>query len=168
MHLPARSRSSIRRKENPKTPNKSIPCSRLAAEIRHHPSNYNLLNALIPQHLLQICHPKGAVGGLLDDPLVGPLADLRHELGVDGAVEDEVVVPPLGEHAVVGGGFLGVAGEEDGDMGRSAEVDGGGDGGEDGFGDGGEVVLHVDYEKSGGFGIWVFFPGAEFLVRERR
>lgn len=61
---------------------------------------------------------------------------------------DDVAVPELVEHAVVGGGLVAVAREDHGDGGASAEVDCGGEIGEDGVGDGGEVVLHVDDQKS--------------------
>lgn len=62
-----------------------------------------------------------------------------------GAVEDDVAVPPLVEDGVVGGGGVGVAGEDNGDSGGAADVDGGHEIGEDMLGHGGEVVLHVDH-----------------------
>lgn len=65
---------------------------------------------------------------------------------------------------MVGGGGVGVAREDDGDGGASAEVDGGGDGGEDGGGDGGEVDLHVDDEEGGGFGVGVSLSDFVFCV----
>lgn len=43
---------------------------------------------------------------------------------------------------------MGVAREDDGDGGATAEVDGGLDGREDGVGDGGEVVLHIDHKEN--------------------
>lgn len=83
--------------------------------------------------------------------------DLRDELGVGGSVEDQVAVPPLAEHGggVGGEGFVDVAREEDGDGGASAEVDGGESVVEDRLGHGGEVVLHVDDEKSDVSRVWV-------------
>lgn len=60
---------------------------------------------------------------------------------------------------------MGVAREDDGDGGASAEVDGGCNRRYDGARDGGEVVLHVDDEENGGVGIWVSESGLEFLVR---
>lgn len=80
----------------------------------------------------------------MDDVVLGVGVELGHELGFGGAVEDEVAAPPLVEHAVVGGGLVRVAGEDDGDGGASAEADGGEEVLEDGLGHGGEVVLHVD------------------------
>lgn len=60
---------------------------------------------------------------------------------------------------------MGVAREDDGNGGASAEIDGFCDRRDDGARDGGEIVLHVDDEEDGCLGIWVFESGLEFLVQ---
>ncbi|KAH1067189.1 hypothetical protein J1N35_032176 [Gossypium stocksii] len=56
---------------------------------------------------------------------VSTASDLGEQLGINGVVQYEVVVPPLPVHAAVGGGLVAVASEENGDGSLSAEVDGG-------------------------------------------
>ncbi|PKH89591.1 hypothetical protein CRG98_049964, partial [Punica granatum] len=66
----------------------------------------------------------------------------------EGVTGGGLAAQPLGDHAVVGGGLVGVADEEDGDGGEAAEADGGeaaeADGGEefreDGEGNGGDCL----------------------------
>lgn len=115
--------------------------------------------------LLEARVPECAVGALLDDRISGEEVELGDELGRVGAVEDEVAVPPFEEHVgVVGGGFMAVASEDDGDGGAAAEADGGEEVGKDGGGHGGEVVLDVDDEEGAGFGVGVPRPDIVLLV----
>ena len=77
---------------------------------------------------------------------------------------EDVAVPQLGEQAVVGGGLVAVAREDDGNGSLSAESDGGEEIGKDGFGHGGEVVLDVDDKEGGGLRVRVSPSDLVFLV----
>lgn len=159
----------VRREENPEPLHKRVTRRRLAAEVCHHARHDHLLHAPLPQHLLEARALERAVGVLLQNDVVsGAEVEAGHELGLTGAVEDDVAVPPLAEHGVVGGGLVAVAREEDGDGGASAEADGGEEVGEDGVGHGGEVVLDVDDQERRGFRVWVSASDVVFLVRRGR
>lgn len=146
VQLQIRRGSRIRREEHPKPSHKRVPRRRFAAQVRHNTTHDHFLHPHPHQPLLQPRVTKRAVSILLYD-LVRTRHqpfDLRQELGVGGAVVDQIAVPPLAEHAVVGGGLVAVAREENGDGGSSAELDGGESVVEYGFGYGGKVVLHVN------------------------
>ncbi|KAL6189684.1 hypothetical protein ACLB2K_036087 [Fragaria x ananassa] len=119
--------SRVRRKEHSEPPDERLTRRRLAAQVGHDAGDDDLLDAPLLQVLLEAGAAEGAVSVLFDDVvLVGPdFVELRYQLGLGGPVEDEVAVPPLVQHAVVGGGLVGVAREDDGDGGASAEADGG-------------------------------------------
>nr|GMD15026.1 hypothetical protein Iba_chr07bCG12100 [Ipomoea batatas] len=84
------------------------------------------------------------------------------ELRLNGAVHDEVAVPPLVQHAVVIRRLVAVAREYHAHRLLAAEVDGGLDRRQNRLGHGVEVVLHVDHQQNGGFRVWVSLPDVIF------
>lgn len=139
--------SGVRRKKHSESPAEGVTRRGFAAQVGHDAGHDHVLDAPLLQILLEARAQERAVGVLVDHVVLvgGPPVELGHELELGSAVKDEIAVPPLGEHAVVGGGLVGVAREDDGDGGASAEADGGEEVWEDGFGQGREVVLHVDH-----------------------
>lgn len=138
--------SGVRRKKHSESPAEGLTRRGFAAQVGHDAGHDHLLDAPLLQILLEARAQERAVGALVDHVvLLAVGVELGHELGLGSAVKDEIAVPPLGEHAVVGGGLVGVAREDDGDGGASAEADGGEEIWEDGVGHGREVVLHVDH-----------------------
>lgn len=139
--------SGVRRKKHSESPAEGVTRRGFAAQVGHDAGHDHVLDAPLLQILLEARAQERAVGVLVDHVVLvgGPPVEFGHELGLGSAFKDEIAVPPLGEHAVVGGGLVGVAREDDGDGGSSAEADGGEEVWEDGFGHGREVVLHVDH-----------------------
>ena len=146
VQLQIRRGSRVGGEEDPKPPDESLTRRRLAAEVSHDTRDDHLLHTHLAQLLLQARVPERAVRVLPHHHVLRQPLQLRHELRLRCPVHDEVAVPPLRKHAAVTVS-VGVAREDDGDGGSSAELNGLEQVGEDWVGHGGKVVLHVNDQE---------------------
>lgn len=109
-----------------------------------------------------------AVSVLQNDGVIHTAVQIRHKIGVGGTVEDEVVVPPLVEHAVVRRRLVAVPREEYRHGGASADVQRGVKSRKHGLSHGVEMILDVDHQQGRRFGVRIPLPGLEFLVRRHK
>lgn len=136
--------------ENPESSYESVSGRSLAAEIRHHAGYDHLLDLHLSQYLLHPCPMERAVCIFFLHHQIHFFvkSEVGEEICVRSAIEDEFFIPPLTEHSIVRGGLVVVAGEQNGNFPRSAKVDCGIQSRDDGICYVGEVILHVDHQKS--------------------
>lgn len=141
-------------------PVKRAPRRRIAAAIRHDPTNHHPLHRTPLQKTTQLRPDESIIGILRHDAVISRnLPNLRYQLPVPAARGYGTVRAPLAHELVPVGrreGFFGVAvlreqEREGGGLEVSAEFE---DVGQSGPGHGEEDVLHVDNEEDGGHDGW--------------
>jgi len=123
VQLQIRRGSRVGGEKHPEPFHKRLTRRRFAAQVSHHTRHNNLLHTHLHQPLLQPRVLERAVSVLLHHLVLSrETSDLGHEFCLHRAIKNEIVVPPLPKHAVVGGRLVVVASEENRDGGPSAEV----------------------------------------------